>query len=121
MSFHLTEAITVAAPGRRLDFHGNEREYHDGITLVAIGGDENHPNGTYTALIVECAFPSSVKITTAMTLDDLDALRQAITRLLVKVQAEIETQSPTAAPMPAAATGMVAGIASVHTPASVVA
>jgi hypothetical protein len=111
MPYQLTEEITVAAPGRRLDpvsLDGGQRRYLDRIDISAIlteGKDE--PSCLFG---IDAAYPSSMHVTVSMTLDDLDALRHAITRLLVKVQAETDTPPTTSVDMPAAAVGMVPGI-----------
>lgn len=102
--YHHAENVRVAAPGRR---EQNGRAA-DEISVIAIHhGDEDGP---HCQLTVKGDYPSSSHFGVSMTLDDLDALRHAITRLLVKVQAEADTPPTTSVDMPAAAVGMVAGI-----------
>lgn len=103
--FHFSEQAQVLASCRDRD------NYTDDISVYAIGKDDDD---TACGMRISSAYPSSTTFTVGMSLADLEALRHAITRLLVKVQAETEPQSPSVVTIPTMATGM----ASVHTPAS---
>ena len=99
--YHHAEKITISPEGRNRDGHQDE------LTVYAIAKDDGIGHG---GLRISGAYPSSIAVTVGLTLDDLDALRHAITRLLVKVQAEADTPPTASVDIPAAAVGMVAGI-----------